>query len=321
MAFELLAGEIRRGRPRAMARAISLAEDGGSEARDLLKSLFTTRGDATVLGITGSPGTGKSTLVDQLIARLRAARRKVGVLAVDPSSPFSGGAILGDRIRMMRHSLDAGVFIRSMATRGRLGGLARATGEAIAVLEAAGKDTILVETVGVGQDEVEVVRLADVVAVVLTPGAGDDIQAFKAGLMEIADVFVINKADAPGTEKLARQLEAMLELGCQGRERPTVVKTIATKGDGVEALAAEVRRILRSRPPSVREARRKLRLAWMLRDILKEGLSGLLAGRIPEAEFDRCVDGIYRRDLDPYTAADRLFGRLRQEPPAGRRRR
>jgi len=321
MTFEELAGEIRRGGPRAMARAISLAEDGGPEARDLLKSVFTTRGDATVLGITGSPGTGKSTLVDQLIARLRAARRKVGVLAVDPSSPFSGGAILGDRIRMMRHSLDAGVFIRSMATRGRLGGLAKATGEAIAILEAAGKDTILVETVGVGQDEVEVVRLADVVAVVLTPGAGDDIQAFKAGLMEIADIFVINKADAPGTEKLARQLEAMLELGCAGRERPTVVKTIATKGDGVEALAAEVRRILRSRPPSAREARRKRRLAWMLQDILKEGLSGLLGGRIPEAEFDRCVDGIYRRDLDPYTAADRLLGRLRQEPPAGRRRR
>ena len=320
MDFQALIRDIRRGRPRAIARAISVAEDGDAPARELLKVLFTSRKDAAVLGITGAPGTGKSTLVDQIIAQLRAARKKIGVVAIDPSSPFSGGAILGDRIRMMRHSVDPGVFIRSMATRGHLGGLAKATGEAIAVFEAAGKDFVLVETVGVGQDEVDVVKLADLVIVVLTPGAGDEIQAFKAGIMEIADIFVINKADAPGAEKLAQQLEAMLDLGFPGCEPPPVVKTVAIKGDGVDMLVGETRRILRTRPAGFRETRRKRLLAWMLRDILKESLFEILARRVPEADFDRWVDKIYRREADPYSAADRLLAALKKELSAENRR-
>jgi LAO/AO transport system kinase len=320
MEFQDLVRDIRRGRPRAIARAISVAEDGDAPARELLKVLFASRKDAAVLGITGAPGTGKSTLVDQIIVQLRAARKKIGVVAIDPSSPFSGGAILGDRIRMMRHSVDRGVFIRSMATRGHLGGLAKATGEAVTVFEAAGKDFVLVETVGVGQDEVDVVKLADLVIVVLTPGAGDDIQAFKAGIMEIADIFVINKADAPGAEKLAQQLEAMLEMGFPGREPPPVVKTVATKGDGVDALLSETRRILRTRPAGFRETRRKRLLAWMLRDILKESLFEILARRIPEAEFDRWVDRIYCRETDPYCAADHLLAVLKKELSAENRR-
>ncbi len=319
MGVRNLVQDVRRGRPRAIARAISLVEDGDAAARELLKGLFTCRREAVVLGITGAPGTGKSTLVDQLIARLRAARKKIGIVAIDPSSPFTGGAILGDRIRMMRHSTDPGVFIRSMATRGHLGGLAKATGEAIAIYEAAGKDFVLVETVGVGQDEVDVVKLADLVVVVLTPGSGDEIQAFKAGIMEIADIFVINKADSPGVEKMAQQLEAMLELGFPRRPAPPVVKTVATSGSGLDALMAETRRLLRSRPPGFREARRKRLLTWMLRDIVKENIFELIARRVPEAEFERHVDKIYCRKTDPYSAADRLLAALRKELLAEKR--
>ncbi len=320
MELQELVRDIRRGRPRAIARAISLVEDGEAPARELLKGLFASRRDAVVLGITGAPGTGKSTLIDELIALLRRAGKRIGVVAIDPSSPFSGGAILGDRVRMMRHSVDAGVFIRSMATRGHLGGLAKATGEAVAVFEAAGKDFILVETVGVGQDEVDIIKLADLVIVVLTPGSGDDIQAFKAGIMEIADIFVVNKADAPGAEKMTQQLEAMLEMGLPGREPPPVVKTIATRGGGVDELLAETQRLLRSRPASFRETRRKRLLSWMLRDILSESLLNLITRRLPEAQFERFVDRIYCRKTDPYSAADRLLAALEKELAAERRR-
>jgi LAO/AO transport system kinase len=305
--------DIRRGRPRAIARAISLVENDDAAARKIMKGVFGCRRDAVVLGITGAPGTGKSTLVDQIIVRLRSAGRKVGIVAVDPSSPFTGGAILGDRIRMMRHSVDADVFIRSMATRGQLGGLAKATGEAIAIYEAAGKDFVLVETVGVGQDEVEVVRLADLVMVVLTPGAGDDIQAFKAGIMEIADIFVINKADSPGVEKMVQQLEAMLEMGYPQRETPPIVKTVATRGSGVDSLMAETDRLLVSRPRRLREMRRKRLLSWMLRDVTREKILELIARRIPATEFERYVDKIYRRETDPYSAADRLLAALKRK--------
>jgi LAO/AO transport system kinase len=305
--------DIRRGRPRAIARAISLVENDDAAARKIMKAVFGCRQDAVVLGITGAPGTGKSTLVDQLIARLRAGGDKIGVVAVDPSSPFTGGAILGDRIRMMRHSVDSGVFIRSMATRGQLGGLAKATGEAIAIYEAAGKDFVLVETVGVGQDEVEVVKLADLVLVVLTPGSGDDIQAFKAGIMEIADIFVINKADSPGVERLVRQLEAMLEMGYPGGEVPPVVRTVATRGSGVDALVAEIKKRLAAMPGALREMRRKRLLSWMLRDITRERILELIARRLPASEFERHVDRIYRRETDPYSAADRLLTALKKK--------
>jgi len=305
--------EIRRGNARAIAKAISLVENDLAGAQRLMRQVFTFRKDAVVLGITGAPGTGKSTLVDQLIGRLRAAGCKIGIVAVDPSSPFSGGAILGDRIRMMRHSVDAEVFIRSMATRGHLGGLAKATGEAIAILEAAGKDYILVETVGVGQDEVEVVKLADLVLVVLTPDAGDEIQAFKAGIMEIADIFVINKADNPGAEKMERQLRAMLELGLPDKDKPPVIKTVATKGRGMDGVISEVDRLMGKRDRRVQEVRRKRLLAWMLRDVTREKIDRLISQDIPDSVFEDYVDEIYHRRTDPYTVADSLIARLKEK--------
>jgi LAO/AO transport system kinase len=305
--------EIRRGNPRAIAKAISLVENNAAAAQRLMKQVFAWRKDAVVLGITGAPGTGKSTLVDQLIGRLRAARHKIGIVAVDPSSPFSGGAILGDRIRMMRHSIDSDVFIRSMATRGHLGGLAKATGEAITIFEAAGKDYVLVETVGVGQDEVEVVKLADLILVVLTPGAGDEIQAFKAGIMEIADIFVINKADHPGAEKMERQIRAMLELGLSTPDLPAVVKTIATKGTGMDGLMAEIERRSLTGDRRFQESRRKKLLAWMLRDVMREKIDRLISRDIPESVLEKFVDRIYRRQTDPYTVADELISRLKEK--------
>jgi LAO/AO transport system kinase len=313
-----LVNDIRRGRPRAIARAISLAENDDAAAREVMKGVFACRKDAVVLGITGAPGTGKSTLVDQMIGCLRAAGKTIGIVAVDPSSPFTGGAILGDRIRMMRHSVDAAVFIRSMATRGHLGGLAKATGEAIAIYEAAGKDYVLVETVGVGQDEVEVVKLADLVLVVLTPGAGDDIQAFKAGIMEIADVFILNKADSPGAGKMEQQLRAMLEMGFPQRDIPPIIKTVATKGDGVEALMAETGRLLVSRPARFQEAKRKRLLSWMLQDVTREKILEIISRLIPASTFEEYVDRIYRRETDPYSVADRLIAVLKRELSGGR---
>jgi LAO/AO transport system kinase len=306
--------EIRRGNARAIAKAISLAENDPVAAQKLMRQVFARRKDAVILGVTGAPGTGKSTLVDQLIGRLRSSGRKIGIVAVDPSSPFSGGAILGDRIRMMRHSTDANVFIRSMATRGHLGGLAKATGEAIAIFEAAGKDFVLVETVGVGQDEVEVVKLADLVLVVLTPDAGDEIQAFKAGIMEIADIFVINKADHPGSEKMERQLRAMLDLGLADKDKPPVVKTVATKGKGIDEVISEVDRLMGKRDRRAQEVRRKRLLAWMLRDVTREKIDLLISRDIPDSVFMEFVDQIYHRRTDPYTVADKLIARLKEKP-------
>jgi LAO/AO transport system kinase len=303
---------IQRGDPRSIARAISLVENDGAGVQRLMKGVFSCRKDAVILGITGAPGTGKSTLADQVIGSLRAEGRKIGILAVDPSSPFSGGAILGDRIRMMRHSVDAGVFIRSMATRGHLGGLAKATGEAIAIFEAAGKDYVLVETVGVGQDEVEVVKLADLVLVVLTPGSGDDIQAFKAGIMEIADIFVLNKADSPGAEKMERQIRAMLELGFPGATRPPVVRTVATTGRGVDGLMAQVGRLTASQDKIHLEMRRKRLIGWMLKDVIKEKIFRQITRGLPESAFEAYVDSIFHRRTDPYTVADELVARLKK---------
>jgi len=303
--------DILAGRPRAVARAVSLVENRAPEAQDLLRRLFQARQEGLILGVTGAPGSGKSTLTDQLIERYRRKDVPVGVVAVDPSSPFTGGAILGDRIRMMRHSLDAGVFIRSMATRGRLGGLAKATGEALTVFEAAGMRVILVETVGVGQDEVEVVKLADVVLVVLTPGQGDEIQAFKAGIMEIADVFVINKADAPGADNLEKHLRAMLELGLKDRSLPPVVKTVATEGRGVDELTAAVEDVLRNREPAQHEERKKRLISWMLLDTIQAKLFDKVRGGLSSEEFALHVERVHRRQSDPYTEAELILNRLR----------
>jgi len=307
------------GKPRSIARAISLVENNEEGAQELLKGLFPHRGESLILGITGAPGSGKSTLVDQLIGRLRAKGKKIGIVAVDPSSPFTGGAILGDRIRMMRHSTDPDVFIRSMATRGHLGGLAKATGEAISIFEAAGKDVILVETVGVGQDEVEVVKLADLILVILTPGAGDDIQIFKAGIMEIADIFVLNKADTPGANKIEIQLKAMLELGLKDKDLPPVVKTVATEGRGTDELVQAVFSLTAKKERADLAARRKKLIAWMLRDITQEKLYGLISRTVKDSEFERYVEKIFSREIDPYTAADEIVARLTDKRPREKR--
>ena len=234
-----LAARVLAGEPRAVARAISLIENEDPSAAGLVRDIFPHTGRAYLVGVTGPPGAGKSTLVDRLIARLRAGGTSVGVLAIDPTSPFTGGAVLGDRLRMNTHASDAGVFIRSMATRGHLGGLSRATGDAALVLDAAGRDVVLIETVGVGQDEVDIVRTADVSIVTLVPGTGDEVQALKAGIMEIADIFVVNKADHQGADRVVSAVESYLSLESSG-ERPPIVKTCATTGEGIPALFAAI---------------------------------------------------------------------------------
>src|SRR6266480_6467495 len=234
-------GRITAGELNAVARAISKVEDGAADAAELMKKVFPRTGRALIVGITGAPGAGKSSLVDKLAALYRRRGERVGIIAVDPSSPFSGGAILGDRIRMQTLSLDKGVFIRSMATRGQLGGLARATVDAVAILDAAGYEKILVETVGVGQDEIEIAKAADVCVVVLVPGMGDDVQTMKAGIMEIGDVLVINKADREGVLRTQKELESLLAIAArEDGWQPPIVKTVATESKGIEDLADAV---------------------------------------------------------------------------------
>jgi len=307
-----LVDELLKGEPRAIAKAISLVENETEGVQELVRTIFPSTGNATIIGITGAPGSGKSTLVDHLVDGLRNQGKAVGILAVDPSSPFSGGAILGDRIRMMRHSTDPEVFIRSMATRGHLGGVAAATGFALSVLDAAGKDTILVETVGVGQDEVDVVKLADLILVVVTPGSGDEIQTLKAGIMEIADIFVINKADAPGSEDLERQLRAMLELGLKEESRPAVLKTIATRGEGLEPLMRTMEQWLTGRDKTVIEARKKTLIQWMLKDVISSRLYRDAMHDLSEADISELIDRIYLRQSDPYSAAEEILNRIKE---------
>lgn len=308
-----LAQQIIKGNPRAVARAISMVENNSHQAQEMMKKIFRHTGKSVVVGITGSPGSGKSTLVDQLIGKLRAAQKKIGIVAVDPSSPFSGGAILGDRIRMMQHSTDSQTFIRSMATRGHLGGVAKASGEAIAVLEASGKDLIILETVGVGQDEVDVVKLADIILVVLIPGTGDDIQAFKAGITEIADAFILNKADSPEADRTERQLQSMLELGYDKQNIPPIIKTIATQRRGITQLVEEIERITREKDPQLWVSRRKRLISNMLKDIISEKIFREVSANIPETEMENFVEKIYRKEADPYSVADEIVEKLKGE--------
>jgi len=308
-----IAQELLRGDTRALARAITLVENRHPSSQDLLRAVFPHTGGASVVGITGAPGSGKSTLVDGLAGLITRSGRNLGIVAVDPSSPFTGGAMLGDRIRMMRHSTDPRVFIRSMAARGYLGGVARGTADVVSLLEAAGKDLVLVETVGVGQDEVEVVRLAELVLVILTPDAGDDVQIFKAGIMEIADIFVLNKADSPDCDTLERRLDALLDSGGAKCTIPIpVMKTIAPSGEGIEDLWKEMQRSLGSRSPEEREKRLRHRTSWMFKAILREKIAERLTDTLSEAEFELLVDSISRREVDPYTLADRVLRESRE---------
>ena len=301
---------ITSGDPRAVARAISKVEDSPDDAAVLMKQVFPYSGKGLVIGITGAPGAGKSSLVDKLALHYRSREERVGIVAVDPSSPFSGGAILGDRIRMQALGLDKGVFIRSMATRGNMGGLARATVDAVSILAAAGYEKVVVETVGVGQDEVEIVKAADVCVVVLVPGMGDDIQAIKAGIMEIADIFVINKADRDGVYATEKELEALLSLA--HREDgwlPPIVKTIATENKGIEDLAAAIESYKEFHFRSnLGNERRRAVARWRILELLREKLvARTLDSDSASERLDLLVDEVARRQRDPYSAVEELI--------------
>ena len=303
---------VLRGDVRAVARAITLVEDARPEAAALLAALFPHAGGAMVLGVTGPPGSGKSTLVDRITGHLRRLGKTVGIIAVDPTSPYTGGAILGDRIRMQAHALDEGVFIRSMATRGHLGGLAAATGHVLSVLSASGKDVIVVETVGVGQDEVEIVATADVSLVVLVQGLGDEVQALKAGIMEIADIFVVNKADRDGVERVVAEIQSMLSMGAHDSERPEIVKTVATLDQGITELMAAVEAFrTRAEASGLLKAKQRQHLQQQFEQTLQDRLMRKVRKDVlPKAEAERLVDRMSAREIDPFSAADDVLRRM-----------
>jgi LAO/AO transport system kinase len=307
LAERILAGDVR-----AAARLMRMLDDGDARAAAVMSALHPRTGRARIVGVTGSPGAGKSTLIDALIAAFRSAGRRVGVVAVDPTSPFTGGAILGDRVRMQRHATDPGVFIRSLATRGRLGGLSASTGEVVSVLDAMGYERVVVETVGVGQDEVEVVGQADVVVVVVSPGQGDEVQAHKAGVLEIADVLVVNKADVAGADRTARDLHLAVDLAAARARHPKVLRTVASTGDGVPDLVAEVERLLaemdrEGRAAEVARARAEAVVADMAAAAFAARIREVMAS---DPAVRDAIDRVHRREAAPRDAADLLAGRV-----------
>jgi len=303
---------LRSGDPRALARAISTVENHAPGWLDLLKSLFPFSGHARTIGMTGAPGAGKSTLVDQLAKHYRKQNHTVGIIAVDPTSPYTGGAILGDRIRMQEHFSDPGIYIRSMATRGSLGGLARATADVAMVLDASGRDIVMIETVGVGQDEIDVVRVADITVVILVPGMGDDVQTIKAGIMEIADIFVINKSDHEGAERVEREIRALQSLAVRADNwTPPVVKTVATEAKGITDLAEAIsnyeaylgkQNLLLQR----RVQNWETRLLEMLRDTLLEKARAAMS----DGDLSRFAAEIAEHRRDPYSVIEEVARKL-----------
>jgi LAO/AO transport system kinase len=305
-------GQLRNGDARALARAISTVENRAPGWSDLLKALFPHTGRARILGLTGAPGAGKSTLVDQLAKVYRKQNQTVGIIAVDPTSPYTGGAILGDRIRMQDHFSDPGIYIRSMATRGSLGGLARATADVSTVLDASGRDLIMIETVGVGQDEVDIVRLADITIVILVPGMGDDVQSIKAGIMEIADIFVINKSDREGAERVQREIRALQSLAMRADGWvPPIVKTVATEGQGIAELAAAIADYEAYLKRENLALQRNIqnwqeRLVEMLRDALLDKAREQLGAR----DMQQLAGQVAEHKCDPYSLVEEIVGRL-----------
>jgi LAO/AO transport system kinase len=289
------------------SRLMRRLDDGDLSALDVLRQLYPHTGRARIIGVTGAPGAGKSTLVDRFVSEIRSRQKSVAVVAVDPTSPFTGGAILGDRIRMQRHTLDPGVFIRSLATRGALGGLSRSTGDVVRVLDAMGYDYVIVETVGVGQDEVEIVKLADATLVVMVPGLGDDVQSIKAGILEIADLFVINKSDREGTERLERDLKAMIEMGDMlnpsEKPPPQVLRTIATKNEGIAAVIDQVEERLAGLTEKQRAALRRRRALAELTAVVEERIRQ----KAREALKDVTLEDLIERRIDPYSLAEILL--------------
>jgi LAO/AO transport system kinase len=305
---------VRSGDLRVLARAISTVENHSPGWIDLLKELFPHTGKARTIGLTGAPGAGKSTLVDQLAKHYREQKQTIGIIAVDPTSPYTGGAILGDRIRMQQHFSDPGIYIRSMATRGSLGGLARTTADVALVLDAAGRDLVLIETVGVGQDEIDIVRLADVTVVILVPGMGDDVQTIKAGIMEIADIFVINKVDHDGAERVEREIRAMQSLAMRSDQwTPPIVKTVATDGRGIKELADAIAAYESHQKKLGLASQRKVqnwevRLLEMLRDTLLQQAHAALT----EDELSQLAAQVAEHKRDPYSVVEEIAERIRE---------
>ena len=305
---------LRAGDPRALSRAISTVENRAPEWSELLKALFPDTGRARIIGLTGAPGSGKSTLVDQLARHYRKDNRTIGIIAVDPTSPYTGGAILGDRIRMQDHFSDPGIYIRSMATRGSLGGLARTTADVATVLDASGRELILIETVGVGQDEIDIVRLADITIVILVPGMGDDVQTIKAGIMEIADIFVINKSDREGAERVEREIRALQSLATRSDNwTPPIIKSVATVGTGVEELAvaiAEYEGYLQKENLVLKRTIQNWRERII--EMLREALLDKAREQLGDGQVTRYAAEVAQHKRDPYTLVEEIVSKLGQ---------
>jgi len=308
-----LSDQVLSGDPRALARSISRVENHAPGWIHLLKEFFPHTGKALTIGLTGAPGAGKSTLVDQLAKYYRKENRTVGIIAVDPTSPYTGGAIMGDRIRMQDHFSDPGIYIRSMATRGSLGGLARTTADVAMVLDASGRDIVMIETVGVGQDEVDVVRVADVTVVILVPGMGDDVQTIKAGIMEIADIFVINKSDREGAERVEREIRALQSLAMRADNwTPPIVKTVATEGKGATDLAAAIHEYESSLQHENLLLRRRIQ-NWETRllDMLRDTLLEKARAAVSDGELSRLATEIAEHKRDPYSVIETVIARMK----------